>query len=79
MFIGDRNCPDCMKPQDNFGYHALSCKIAAGPIARHDSLVNCIADALHKVKIPCATNVGHTEQQNNQRPGDIFINDFDKF
>ncbi len=79
LFEGMHDCPDCSKSQDNYGYHALSCKIAAAPIHRHDSLVNCIADALRKAKIPCDTNVGSTTQQNNERPGDIFINDFDRF
>ncbi len=79
LFAGTQNCPDCFKPQDSYGHHAISCNVAAGPIHRHDSLVHCITDYLRKAKVSCATNVGCPKLENLQRPGDIFINDFDNF
>ena len=70
-------CPDCGKAQDRFGIYALSCKVALGAIDKHDSIVNGIVECLRRAHINCSVEATNPNLDNRQRPGDIFVPDFD--
>jgi len=75
----DGICPDCGKTQDKYGYHALACKTASGAIDRHNAIVNGISDLLKKSNITCLTEQGCPLSDNRERPGDIFIPNYNTF
>ena len=72
-----QKCPDCGKPQDNLGHHALSCKIACGSIDRHNSIVRGISLILQKAKVNHRVEEPNPASSSQKRPGDIFMPDFD--
>ncbi len=78
LFSGNHNCPDCGTAQDNFGYHATSCKVASGAIDKHNSIVESIFLNMRSAAINCSkesVNIG--DDSNRQRPGDVYMPDFD--
>ena len=72
-------CPDCFATQDVFGYHALSCKKASGFIDQHNSIVNGIVAVLRSANVSCSLEARNPMIDNQQRPGDIYIPDFDVY
>ena len=77
LFLGQKKCPDCGTVQDNYGHHALSCKVASGAIYKHNSIVNNIFYEMKKASIPCSKEEGDLRNNTRQRPGDIYMTDFD--
>lgn len=75
----DQACPDCKKPQDRFGHHALSCKVASGKIDQHNSIVDGISLHLKSAAINHHTEEKNPMKENNQRPGDIYLPTFDTY
>jgi hypothetical protein len=73
----DKPCPDCHKQQDKFGHHAISCKVASGKIGQHDSIVEGISSQLRKASINHRTEKSHPKNDTRQRPGDIYMPEFD--
>jgi hypothetical protein len=72
-------CPDCGKNQDIYGDHATSCKNAAGVIDKHNSIVNSIFLTMKQANISCSSESFNPQNPTRQRPGDIFMADFDYF
>lgn len=70
-------CPDCGKIQDRFGHHALACKVASGAIDKHNSIVNWISLEMTRANIAHVKETGNPMSNTRQRPGDIFMNEFD--
>jgi hypothetical protein len=77
LFTGEHKCPDCNRIQDNFGHHAVSCKKAAGAIDKHNSIVNSIFIQMKSAGINCCSEAFNPLQINRQRPGDIYMPEFD--
>lgn len=75
----DNTCPDCSKPQDKFGHHALSCKFSSGKIDRHDSIVEGISAQLRSASITHRTEKCNPMNDTRQRPGDIYMPEFDVY
>ena len=72
-------CPDCGAIMDIFGDHAVTCRTAGGVIDKHNSIVKCLAAKMKMVGINCSYEVMNLNHDSRQRPGDIFIPEFDVF
>ena len=79
QFSGTHKCPDCGKEQDKFGHHALSCKVASGSIDKHNSIVNGIYKQLKQASITCSSEAFNPMKDNRERPGDIYMPEFDVY
>jgi Reverse transcriptase (RNA-dependent DNA polymerase) len=79
LLRGSHKCPDCGKDQDNYGHHALSCKVASGAIDKHNSIVNGIFGLLKKAHITCSSEAFNPMKDNQERPGDIYMPEFDVY
>ncbi len=74
-----QKCPDCDKLMDIHGHHALSCKVASGKIHQHNSVVEGLASFLQSASINFRVEDPNPANNSQERPGDIFIADFDNF
>lgn len=72
-------CPGCGRIQDTRGVHAIACKTASGAIDKHNSIVKGFADELKKGHVNCVMEAFNPASDNRQRPGDIFIPEFDVY
>jgi hypothetical protein len=79
MFARQSICPDCGISQYSYGHHALSCKVASGFIDKHDAIVDNIYSQMSKASIPCSKEATNTMNETRQRPGDIYMPDFDVY
>jgi len=75
----ESSCPDCGNPQDRYGYHALSCKVASGAIDKHNSIVKGLYDFIKRNNISCSMEAFNPASDSRERPGDISIPDFDVY
>jgi hypothetical protein len=55
----------------------MTCKVASGAIDKHNSIVNAIFTNLKKARITCDMEVKNPMNNTNQRPGDIYMPEFD--
>ncbi len=65
--------------QDVYGAHAISCPRASGAIDKHNAIVNGIYDMLKGARISCIKEASNPAVDSRQRPGDIYIPDFDVY
>ena len=79
LFAGTLKCPDCGSLQDNFGHHALSCRVGSVSIDKHNSIVRAIFTQMKQAKISCSMEAFNPMNDSRQRPGDIHMADFDSF
>jgi hypothetical protein len=79
LLNGSHRCPDCGMNQDNYGHHALSCKVASGSIDKHNSIVDGIFRRLKKAHITCSSEAFNPMKDNRERPGDIYMPAFDVY
>lgn len=79
LLNGSHRCPDCGKIQDNYGHHALSCRVASGSIDKHNSIVDNIFRRLKKAHITCSSEAYNPMKDNRERPGDIYMPAFDVY
>jgi hypothetical protein len=73
-------CPDCDKEMDEFGDHAITCKVSSGAIQRHNCMRDVLYTALKKAGITCSSEQpAWPPQPNRQVPGDLYIPEFDDY
>ena len=77
LFSGVHTCLDCGKQQDNYGHHALSCRVASGAIDKHNSIVHNIFSQMKNAGITCSKEAFNPLKDTRQRPGDIYMPEFD--
>jgi hypothetical protein len=57
----------------------MCCKVASGAIDKHNSIVNAIYINMKKAKITCNVEAKNPMNNASQRPGDIYMPEFDGF
>ena len=77
QFSGNHKCPDCGKEQDNYGHHALSCKVGSTAIEKHNTIVDFIYTKMLRAGISCNKEACNPMNDTRQRPGDIYMPEFD--
>jgi hypothetical protein len=77
LLLTERSCPDCSKMMDVYGDHASTCKVSSGSIDKHNSIVRALHNVMVDAKINCSMEASAPGQKTKQRPGDIFVPDFD--
>ena len=70
-------CPDCHKSMDIYGDHAMVCPVSSNRIDKHDSIAELLFENLKKAGLGVCLNVGKPDQNDNTRPGDIYLSKFD--
>ena len=70
-------CPDCGVIMDKFGEHAMTCRVSSARIAKHNCLVDIIANTVKNCGITTSANKHFMPSDNREMPGVIFISDFD--
>jgi hypothetical protein len=72
-------CPDCGTIMDIYGDHAITCRAAGGIIVKHNLIVKSLVAKMKNVAMDFSFEVMILNHDSRQRPGDIFIPEFDFF
>ena len=79
LFKENHDCPDCLKAMDCYGDHAMTCSVSSARIAKHNSMVDVLANSLKCVGVTNFSNVQFASSENREAPGDLFVAGFDCF
>jgi hypothetical protein len=79
LILSSQRCPDCNTLMDIYGDHATTCKTASGVIDKHNSIVKCLVLKMKNAGMSCSYEAKNLNNSTRQRPGDIFVPEFDNY
>ena len=75
------NCPECNKPQDSFGDHAVSCQFTSARIAKHNFIRDVIEEGCVSAAFMTAKEIPFKDSlinaANGNRAGDLVIYNYE--
>jgi hypothetical protein len=77
IILASQRCPDCNNLMDVYGDHAVTCKTGCGVIDKHNSIVKSLVKKMRSAAMTCSYEAKNLNNSSRQRPGDIFIPEFD--